>query len=102
LGYCGPGYEAVTERSSFAEGVWGSAFSPQRPKPFASCRAWITPTIWLSQDDKEGDDYESGERRYDYYPATIDRIHLVLLTADDLQLASSGALAGGCIQPLTH
>jgi hypothetical protein len=26
-------YEAVTDRSSHAEGVWGTAFSPQAPKP---------------------------------------------------------------------
>ena len=29
-------YEAVTDRSSRAEGVWGSAFSPQTPKPSQS------------------------------------------------------------------
>jgi hypothetical protein len=69
---------------------------------FASCRASITPTMQLSQDDKEGDDDESGERRHDDYPATTDRVHLVVLTADNLQLASSGAVAEGCIQPLTH
>jgi hypothetical protein len=64
--------------------------------------ASMTLTSPLSQDDKEGDDYESGERRHDDYPATTDRVHLVVLTADDLQLASSGAVAEGCIQLLTH
>jgi hypothetical protein len=76
--------------------------TPSQPRLNASDLNLIARIVSPSQYEKKADDNESGERRHDDYPATTDRIHLVVLNADNLQLASSGAVAEGCIQPLTH